>query len=350
MRSRDDDEGATDEVPHDIHVNRMLVSKCTPRMGLSKYLAMTMDKHARDPETFEKEACLILLQVLKGLCHLGRSGVMVDSISCESILLTDVNKGVLSSNYVNNNNGEVLGCPTVMYVALPGLMKNILGNDTKEKIGVQSKDERCTDGSKDSSEVSRSKDKSDIQSLKDNIGSNEACDSRRDNKEVELDAVLCREFVNLVFEVFHASHLLNDDFNLEEKEKDLLEVPKLPVKSQYSQRLQPLIDRLSSPYSEFISIENLLKQFQVIAFCPVLMGCVEKEELILLLDKWRNRRCVDMVSDILKKHSLISLASGLASGGTNSMGLARNCVLECQFLGDAKTAEIASIVSYIEGY
>ncbi|XP_065063735.1 uncharacterized protein LOC135690187 [Rhopilema esculentum] len=351
VRSRDDDEGATDEVPHDIHVNRMLVSKCTPRMGLSKYLAMTMDKHARDPERFEKEACLILLQVLKGLCHLGRSGVMVDSISCESILLTEVNKGVLSPNFVNNNNGEVLGCPTVMFVALPGLMKNILDNGTREKasIGVQSKDESCTDGLKDNSEVSRSKDKSDIQSSKDNIGSNEACDSCNDGKQVKLDAVLCREFVNLIFEVFHASHLLNDDFSLEEEEKDLLEVPKLPVKSQYSQRLQPVIDRLSSPNSEFISIERLIKEFQVIAFCPVLMGRVEQEELILLLDKWRNRRCVDMVSDILKKHSLISLASGLASGGTNSMGLARNCVLECQFLGDAITEEIASIVSYIEG-
>ena len=342
------DEDNSDEVPHDIHVKRMLVSKVTPKMSLAKYLALTMDKHSKDPDSYEKEASLIILQILKGLGYLGSHGLMVDSIASESVLLSDIHRGVLSPNFNNNNNNnEVLGCPIAMYLALPGLLKRsqeVRGQGDSESSDVGSK------GEGDNNMVSENDRKllDAEERVADSVGNNTKSEIASSNQVVEsdektnvkLDKEHCRELISLIFDVFHASHLLDD--SLEEGGKSINEVPMLPVKSVYSDRLQRVIDKLF--HSEAIGVEELIRELQVISFCPFLMEKIEREELLIFLSKWRNRRCVDMVTDILKKYSLISLASGLASGGTNSMGLARSCVLECQFLSSVTALEIVDIM------
>lgn len=322
-----DEEESNNDVPHDIHVKRMLVSKVTPKIGLSKYLALTMDKHARDADSYEKEACLIVLQILKGLEHLAQHGLMVESIDTGLVLLSDIQRGVLSPNY-SNNNSEVLGCPIAMYLALPGSVKS------------QAKDQSSSESPESRSKVeSESVELSNTESSKDMQAKKTA--ENNDVKEARLTAEQSKELIALIFDVFHASHLLDD--GLEEDNKSILEVPKLPVKSMYSELLQVVIERLF--HNASTSITRLIKEFQIIAFCPMLMQEHSLSELNLVWNKWRTRRCVDMVTDILKKYSLISLASGLASGGTNNMGLARNCVLECQFLSNVTAEEIAEIVS-----
>lgn len=333
-RNGEDDEESSDEVPRDIHVKRMLVSKVTPKMSLSKYLALTMDKHGRDPDGYEKEACLILLQILKGLGHLGSHGLMVQNIDSESVLLSDMHRGVMSPNLSDhlNNNVEVLGCPIAMYLALPGFLEGL----------TKVKGEECNKGEEakgDSSSISRS-DTTPLESAdqKSNVKSFAGIDGIAKTK---LSKERCKELIVLIFDIFHASHLLDDGIDSGIKSMPL-EMPKIPVKSVYSSRLQEVIDELLN--CETVSIHRLIRKFQVLSFCPFLMEQRNRDEIHLVWNKWRNRRCVDMVTDILKKYSLISLASGLASGGTNSMGLARNCVLECQFLSNVSAEELTAIL------
>ena len=347
----------SDEVPHDIHVKRMLVSKVTPRMGLAKYLSLTMDRHARDPDSYEKEACLIILQILKGLGHLGKHGLMVDSIDSESILLSDVHRGVLSPTFNsktnNNNDSEVLGCPIAMYLALPGLLKKCQG--TKLRDGDENSNVKSTVPTNDSKLESESNQTvvetieelgTTVKKAVDGMSqSNLSCQAVQTSEEinVQLGKEHSKQLVSLIFDVFHASHLLDD--GLEDGEKSIDEALLLPVRSLYSNRIQRVVEKLLS--SDSVSVQELVREFQVISFCPLFVENIDREELLIMLNKWRNRRCVDMVTDILKKYSLISLASGLASGGTNSMGLARNCVLECQFLSRVTAQDIATIVSEI---
>ena len=345
------DEENSDEVPHDIHVKRMLVSKVTPKMSLNKYLALTMDRHARDPESYEKEACLLILQILKGLGHLGKHGLIVDSIDSESVLLSDIHRGVLSPNFSNNsnnnNNSEVLGCPIAMYLALPGLLAS------SQEARCQAADENSnTEQKADSNDIKVSKSSKEVPDAEKEIVELDSKSAEtgkalsdysvqgKEKKNSELNRDHSRQLVSLIFHVFHASHLLGDD--LEEGSKSMDEVPMLPVKSMYSDRLQGIVDKLFR--NESTGIADLIRELQIVSFCPLFMENFAREELLVVLNKWRNRRCVDMVTDILKKYSLISLASGLASGGTNSMGLARNCVLECQFLSSVTAQEIANFI------
>ena len=356
-RNGSSQEENSDEVPHDIHVKRMLVSKVTPRMGLAKYLSLTMDRHARDPENYEKEACLIILQILKGLGHLGKHGLMVDSIDSESILLSDVHRGVLSPNFdnkTNNNNySEVLGCPIAMYLALPGFLKKCQG--TKPCDGGENSNLTSTVPAHDNGLESQSNQSvgepaeglgTTVKEAVDGMNQSDLPDPAVGTSEkisVKLSRDHSRQLVGLIFDVFHASHLLDD--GIEDGDKPLNEAPLLPVRSLYSNRLQRVVEKLL--HDDSVGVDELVREFQVISFCPLFVENIDREELLIMLSKWRNRRCVDMVTDILKKYSLISLASGLASGGTNSMGLARNCVLECQFLSSVTAQDIASIVSEI---
>ena len=320
----------------------MLVSKVTPKMVLTKYLALTMDKHARDPESYEKEACLIILQILKGLSHLAQHGLMVDNIESESVLLSDIHRGVLSPNFNNNNNNnEVLGCPIAMYLALPGLLKR--NDEVKGQDGGSNLGSKVEGDAGKVSEIEERPDDSGERLDKTEDSSGKCSDDSGVSFEKaakKLDKENSKELISLIFDIFHASHLLDD--GLEEGSKSIVEVPKLPLKSVYSDRMQKVIDKLFD--KESISLEELVKDMQVISFCPLFMDNFDREELLVLLNKWRNKRCVDMVTDILKKYSLISLASGLAMGGTNSMGLARNCVLECQFLSNVTAQDIVGIM------
>lgn len=353
----------------------MLVSKCTPRMTLAKYLSLTMDKHARDPESYEREACLILLQLLKGLGHLRENGVMLEGIDCETVLLADVYSGVLSPNYINNNNEEddALSCPNAMCLAMPGLVKNCVGaknqdskcqkgqSEVEMNEGHMSTDgvkgeERSTAGVKGDSGLS-SRLQSEVNSLVEKVQVHVSAHSSSDEREKEqttkllLSQEISRELCALIFDLFHSPQNLEGDLPVANRTSgNESSLPRMPVRSQYSQRLQLVIDHLCITKDDGCDIFKLIDYLQVISFCPVLVDDVDDNELILLLDKWRNRRCVDMVTDILKKYSLISLAQGLASGGKENMGLARNCVLECQFLSSMSTEGMRDIVSIMGRY
>ena len=348
----------------------------------------------RDAESYEREACLILLQLLKGLGHLRENGVMLEGIDCETVLLADVYSGVLSPNYVNNNNEEeeeALSCPNAMCLAMPGLVKNCievksqdskcqedqteLDTDDKPKInevhrstvGVKGEgmsndgvkgEERSTNGVNCDSGLRdglQSEENSLVEKVQVHVGahSSPTQSEKEQAAKLPLSKELSRELCGLIFDLFHSPHNLDGDLPIANRTSDNgsnLNAPKIPVRSQYSQRLQLVVDNLCLAKDDGTDINKLIDYLQVISFCPVLIDDVDDNELILLLDKWRNRRCVDMVTDILKKYSLISLAQGLASGGKENMGLARNCVLECQFLSSMTTEEIRDIVSILRRY
>ena len=348
----------------------------------------------RDAESYEREACLILLQLLKGLGHLRENGVMLEGIDCETVLLADVYSGVLSPSYVNNNNNEeeeALSCPNAMCLAMPGLVKNCVevnnqdskcqegltevDTDDKPKMteghgstdGVKGEgmsndevkgEERSTDGVKCDSGLRnglQNEGNSSVEKVQVHVSAHSSPNETKKEQttKLPLSQELSRELCGLIFDLFHSPQNLDGDLPIASRtscDGSNLNAPKMPVRSQYSQRLQLVVDDLYLAKGDGTDINKLIDYLQVISFCPVLIDDVDDNELILLLDKWRNRRCVDMVTDILKKYSLISLAQGLASGGKENMGLARNCVLECRFLSNMTTEEIRDIVSILRRY
>eukprot|EP00794_Sanderia_malayensis_P002458 gene2458-2831_t len=405
-------------VPQDIHVKRMLISKTTPRMSLSKYLSSNLDAHDRDPEGYENEACLILLQILKGLRHLLERNCYIEDLNCDVVLLTDMKKG----EFVDVGGGRERGksCPTVLCLALPHLLKTcadvkgqgqevksqslnvkgqisdlqspqelmanrnadgdgnakvkshyseiaILSPDVKAQtgeIGVLQLAADClgsvSTGARSQSKCNEAMEVKVHESIEErkvsdeDLGQNgttQVAHCCSDTREIPAD--LKKNLIELIFELFHSSLHVGKMTALDNCSGDgginyATTAPELPVKSIYSKRMQFVVDKLLTTLNErpesaatqsTATIEQLVKYLELIAFCPPLATeSISEERAELLIRKWRNRRCVEIVTGILKKCSLVALANGLASragfGGKGHMGLSRDCVLECQFLAN----------------
>ena len=420
---RNQSSGATkngEPVTPDIHVDRMLLSKCAPKITLSKYLSSTLDKHNKDAESYEREACFILLQIFKGLEHLSKRGYCITDIDCDSVLLADVRRGVLTSSGVNNNNSEEQrSCPTALCLALPGLLtkleevKSHSSTEVKDRLSSTEVKSHLSAGVKDrlSSTEVKSHSSAEVEGLvstevRDRLSSTEVKSqlsnevkaqfpevesndlvaevkghssaevkddlSAEDGKGHSLDKVnkaienygdnnlekegelkpnrpvymkhLSKDFLKnisvLVQQLFHCSE--DEDVTFDSYQGQSPNYPTLPAKSIYSRRLQLLVKRLLT--SDNLDLGYLVKLMEVVIFCPVQVDHISEEHVAVLLQKWRNRRCVDIVTDILRKYSLISLANGLAFGGKDKKGLSRDTVLECQFLAHANMAEMENIL------
>ena len=308
-RTKSDDCESEKGVPLEIQLNRMLISKASPKITLSKYIALTSDKHEKYPDVFEQEACLIFLQILKGLEYLLSKGIEIQSVDSNSIFLRNVYKGVLHQETSINipghderikkssdtmRNSRCNDCPTVLVASLPGL-----------------------------------------------------AESAEADQLDALEEKLLYESGCVLFELFHSTQHVNLRENRKLRNYDQL--PRLPIRTNEHQALQIVADYLLCSKPGHHTLRQTIQFLEVVAFCPNEVYNIPEQQLDVLVSKWRNRRCVDIVTSILKRVSLVALASSLASGGKDNMGLTRDVILECQFLAGVSLEDIVNVYRILEG-
>ena len=254
-------------------------------MTLNKYIGLTLEKHARYPEIYEREAAMMLLQVVKGIQNLHTNNATITSIDSENVFI--LNNGepsvVLSPRRVPNK------CPSVAVSVLPGLG-----------------------------------------------------DSFHSSSETDAITSICHKLAFLLFELLHSPYQdeLSDAVDMSML---LATLPDLTIKSIYSRYLQYVINLLLGTSSHTKkSLEDLQIILEIILFGPSDISEHSEEETIILINKWHNRRCVDMVTHILKEAPLIMLcASGPSAQDIEKIkSVDQEILLECEFLSYVSSADI----------
>lgn len=245
-------------------------------MTLSRYISSCVDKHARYPEIYERESALILLQIVKGIIHLVQKHAPLKSISAENIFLLDTS--VEPTLPLSPMQRKIPKCPSVVVACLPTTK---LGNETTTSI-----------------------------------------------------TNLCQQIAFLLYELLHSP--FEEELKLIVNSPMLFAtLPDLSIKSIYSRYLQSIIDKLlGTPQHTVNSLDELRLTLEIILFGPSDICDHEEKEALELIKKWHNRRCVDMVSFILKEAPLIMLCAS-DHHGEEVEKLKRNdqeIFLECEFL------------------
>lgn len=253
-------------------------------MTLSKYISLTLEKHGRYPEIYEREVAMIMLQVVKGIQMLHSNDARVSSIESDNVFI--LNNG--EPSVVLSPRREPNRCPAVAVAVLPGL------GDCFQKT--------------------------------------------------ETDAVtsICHQLTFLLFELLHSPYQdeLSDAVDMSMLVATL---PDLTIKSIYSRYLQYVINVLLGTSSHTAkSLDDLQLILEIILFGPSDLSDHSEEETVVLINKWHNRRCVDMVTHILKEAPLIMLcASGPSAQDIDKIkNVDQEILLECEFLSYVSAADI----------
>jgi len=255
-------------------------------MTLSKYVSSTIEKHTRYPEIYERETALILLQVVKGVTHLLLKKAPLESVTTENIYLLQTGEPsvVLSPGRQPNK------CPSVAVACLPGF------------------GDRSTNSAQPSDTVTN----------------------------------LCHQMAFLLYELLHSP--FEEELKLIVNSPILFAtLPDLTIKSTYSRYLQSIIDKLlGTPTHTITSLDELRLTLEIILFGPTDICDLEEKEGLSLIKKWHNRRCVDMVTYILKEAPLIMLfASEHHSQETErTKRVDQEILLECEFLSSVMPAHM----------
>ena len=120
-------------------------------------------------------------------------------------------------------------------------------------------------------------------------------------------------------------------------------LPDLSIKSIYSRYLQSIIDKLlGAPQHSLGSLDELCVTLETILFGPSDICERTEREAVALIQKWHNRRCVDMVTYILKEAPLLMLCAS-DHHGEEVEKLKRadqEILLECEFLSSVMPKDI----------
>ncbi|XP_066924742.1 serine-rich adhesin for platelets-like isoform X2 [Clytia hemisphaerica] len=278
----------TNEQPSkSIESNRAFISTQLPKMPLSKYVSSTIEKHTRYPEIYERETALILLQVVKGVLHLVRKRAPIKTVNAENIFI--LNTGGSDPTAVISPTQQSPKCPSVVVGCLPG-------------IGDQSVSTSSTD----------------------------------------VITNLCHQMAFLLYELLHSS--FEEELKLIVNSPMLFTtLPDLTIKSIYSRYLQSIIDKLlGTPQHTINSLDELRLTLEVILFGPTDICDHEEKEALDLIKKWHNRRCVDMVTYILKEAPLIMLCASEHHGQEveKIKRVDQEILLECEFLSSIMPVDI----------
>ena len=273
-----------DGIPKSIQIDCVYISTQCPKMTLSKYISLTLEKHARYPEIYEREAAMMLLQVVKGIQNLHANNAHVSSVESDNVFI--LNNG--EPSVVLSPRREPNRCPSLAVSVLPGI------GDCFQKT--------------------------------------------------ETDAItnICHQLAFLLFELMHSPYQdeLSDAIDMSML---LATLPDLTIKSIYSRYLQYVINLLLGTSSHTTkSLEDLQIILEIILFGPSDISEHSEEETIILINKWHNRRCVDMVTHILKEAPLIMLcASGPSAQDIEKIkNVDQEILLECEFLSYVCPADI----------
>ncbi|XP_065673303.1 uncharacterized protein LOC100200608 isoform X7 [Hydra vulgaris] len=234
-----------DGIPKTIQINSVYISPMIPKMTLSKYVSLTLEKHTLIPEAYERETAMILLQTVKGLQHLYKNNLQISSINCENIFILDTGEHsvVLSPRKKPNR------CPSIIVGELPGM--NCLLPEKKSMI-----------------------------------------------------TTVCHELAFVLYELLHCPYHdeLRDAHDIPMLQATL---PTLTIKSIYTRYLQIVINFLVGSYMHTIkTLRDIRLMLEVLLFGPTE---IDKSASLDLITKWQNRRCVDIVTHLLQATPIIML-------------------------------------------
>lgn len=254
-------------------------------MALSRYVAMTMEKHTRYPELYERETALILLQVVKGVSHLMKKRVPLKSITPENVFI--LNTG--DPSIILSPRKEPNKCPAVVVACLPGLGDNYTSTSSTDNV-----------------------------------------------------TTICHQLAFLLYQLLHSPY--EEELRLIINSPMLFTtLPDLTIKSIYSRYLQSVIDKLlGSTTHTMSSLDELMLTLEVFLFGPTNISDHSEREGVNLIQKWHNRRCVDMVTHILKEAPLIMLCASEHQGQEveRIKTVDQEILLECEFLSTVFPADI----------
>ena len=254
-------------------------------MTLAKYVATTIEKHTRYPEIYERETALILLQVVKGVTYQARKRNPLKSVSSENVFI--LNNG--ESSVVLSPRRQPNKCPSIVVGCLPGIGDSSSSIQTSDTI-----------------------------------------------------TNLCNQMAFLLYELLHSP--FEEELKLIVNSPMLFAtLPDLTIKSTYSRYLQSIIDKLlGTPKHNINSLDELRLTLEIILFGPTDICDHEEKEALTLIKKWHNRRCVDMVTHILKEAPLIMLCASEHHGQEveKIKRVDQEILLECEFLSSVLPADI----------
>ena len=248
-------------------------------MRLSEYVRMTEEKHNKQPDVYEREVATILLQIVKGILHIFKSGIFMTHLETENVFLLDDGQDAP----VSSNLREVNRCPCVVIGLLPGI-----GNNFQKT-------------------------------------------------EIAAETNICHQLAFILYELLHSPY--HDELR-EATDMTLLlaTLPDLTIRSVYSRFLQYVANLLLSPPTDGSkSLHDLKTILEVILFGPTDVCDVSETDSVTLIDKWHNRRCVDMVTHILKEVPLVMFVS---NSNEDRKRLNLEISLECEFLSDTTAGDI----------
>ncbi|XP_026221821.1 inactive tyrosine-protein kinase PEAK1 [Anabas testudineus] len=228
-----DSNGKLDETPAAVHMNAagcltsrvVVITREVPFQTVADFVREGVARHAHNPELYERQVCLLLLQLCSGLEHMKPYHVTHCDLRLENLLLVNCQPGnpwnldLLEPN--NNSNSSSSGATSASAAAVTA------ANATCPARLIISN-------------FSQAKQKSTLMAADPS--------TLRDHSRLAPEIVTatqyrkCDEFQTgiLIYEMLHRPNPFEESPELKEKEYTWADLPQLPVKSLYSQGLQQL--------------------------------------------------------------------------------------------------------------
>ncbi|XP_069758623.1 inactive tyrosine-protein kinase PEAK1 isoform X2 [Narcine bancroftii] len=288
------------------HRSRVVViTREVPYQTVADYVRDSAARHTRNPDIYERQVCLLLLQLCAGLNHLKPRHVTHCDLRLENLLLVRCGHGALGN------------CESENASAGTELPRLIISN------------------------FSQAKQKSQVVDL----------EVLRDQSRLAPEILTvtqykkCDEFQTgiLIYEMLHLPNPFEENPELKEKEYTRIDLPALPKRSVYSQGLQQLAGLLLHPNpSERILISDAKVYLQCLLWGPrddlvqTLKSCSSNADRSSILQNWLD----------LKRPILMIKFAEKAIDTACSVSL--EVWLCCQYLAFASVESLSHIVKLLQ--
>lgn len=211
----------------------VVITREVPCLTVADFVRDSLAQHGKSPDTYERQVCLLLLQLCSGLEHLKPYHVTHCDLRLENLLLVHYQPGGTSQGPGPVEPGPTSSCPTRLIV----------------------------------SNFSQAKQKSHLVDP----------EILRDQSRLAPEIITatqykkCDEFQTgiLIYEMLHLPNPFDENSELKEKEYTRADLPRIPLRSPYSRGLQQLASCLLNPNpSERILISDAKGILQCLLWGP----------------------------------------------------------------------------------
>lgn len=288
------------------HRSRVVViTREVPYRTVADFVRESAPRHSRNPDVYERQVCLLLLQLCAGLNHLKPHHVTHCDLRLENLLLVRCGQEALGN------------CESENAIASTELPRLIISN------------------------FSQAKQKSQVVDL----------EVLRDQSRLAPEIITitqykkCDEFQTgiLIYEMLHLPNPFEENPELKEKEYTRIDLPAIPKRSVYSQGLQQLASLLLHPNpSERILISDAKVYLQCLLWGPrddlvqTLKSCSGIADRNSILQNWLD----------LKRTLLMIKFAEKAIDTESSVSL--EVWLCCQYLAFASVDSLSHIVKLLQ--